>query len=180
MSERLIGRSISPSEVSKASKELGQAVEQWRERDRSKESIKYIFVDCVLFPMRIDGSIEKVPVLVAIGVTEGGHRTFLGLQAGDKGSASSWREFFKDLKRRALDVNTVTLGIMGGLPGLEKLFRKEFPNAKAQRCQLHLARNVLAKVARKLKKTIGDEIRSIFYASSKTKALEFLDQFKAK
>ena len=33
---------------------------------------------------------------------------------------------------------------------------------------------------RKLKKRIGDEIRSIFYASSKTKALEFFEQFKAK
>jgi len=180
MSERLIGRSVSPSEVSKASKALTEAVEEWRERDLSTESIKYIFVDGVQFSMRIEGSIEKVPVLVAIGVREGGHRTFLGLQAGDKESASNWREFFKDLKRRGLDGNTVTLGIMDGLPGLERVFKEEFPGAKAQRCQVHVARNVLAKVPRKLKKAIGDEIRSIFYASSKTKALEFFDQFKSK
>jgi len=180
MSERLIGRSVSPSEVSKASKALTEAVEEWRERDLSTESIKYIFVDGVQFSMRIEGSIEKVPVLVAIGVREGGHRTFLGLQAGDKESASNWREFFKDLKRRGLGGNTVTLGIMDGLPGLERVFKEEFPGAKAQRCQVHVARNVLAKVPRKLKKAIGDEIRSIFYASSKTKALEFFDQFKSK
>lgn len=39
--------------------------------------------------MRIDGSIEKVPVLVAIGVTQKGKKLVLGLQAGDKESASS-------------------------------------------------------------------------------------------
>ncbi len=180
MSERLIGRKISSSEVSKASKELTRSVEQWRERDLSGESIKYIFVDGTLFPMRIDGSIEKVPVLVAIGVTEQGHRTVLGLQAGDKESAPNWRELFKDLKRRGLNGNDVIVGIMDGLPGLEKVFREEFPNAKVQRCQIHVARNVLAKVPRKLKKIIADEIRSIFYASSREKALRFFDQFKAR
>jgi len=180
MSERLIGRRISAMEVSEASKELTRAVEAWRERDLSDETYKYIFVDGTLFSMRINGAIEKVPVLVAIGVTEAGHRTVLGLQSGDKESASSWREYFKDLKRRGLSATGVTLGIMDGLPGLEKVFKEEFPKAKTQRCQLHVARNVLAKVPRKLKKKIGDEIRSIFYASTKKKALEFFYRFKTK
>ena len=178
MSERLIGRRISAGEVSKVSKELTESVERWRERDLSGDSFKYIFVDGTLFSMRIDGSVEKVPVLVAIGVTEQGHRTVLGLQAGDKESASSWREFFKDLKRRGLAGSAVVLGVMDGLPGLEHVFREEFAHATIQRCQLHVARNVLAKVPRKLKKTIGDEIRSIFYASSRTNALGFFEQFK--
>ena len=180
MSERLIGRRISASEVSRAGKELTEAVERWRERDLSGESFKYLFVDGVFFSMRIDGSIEKVPVLVAIGVTESGHRVVLGLQAGDKESASNWRELFKDLKRRGLNGSAVTLGVMDGLPGLERIFKEEFPKAKVQRCQIHVARNVLAKVPRKLKKVIGDEIRSIFYASSKQKAMEFFEQFKAR
>lgn len=180
MSERLMGRKISASEVSRASKELTRAVEAWRERDLSGEPIKTMFVDGVNFSMRIDGSIEKVPVLVAIGVTEKGHRTVLGIQAGDKESASCWREFFRDLKRRGLDGSTVVLGVMDGLPGLERVFKEEFPHAKVQRCQIHVARNVLAKVPRKLKKRVGDDLRSIFYASSKGKALEFFDQFKTR
>jgi putative transposase len=130
--------------------------------------------------MRIDGSVEKVPVLVAIGVTEQGHRTVLGLQAGDKESAPNWREMFRDLKRRGLNGQDVVLGIMDGLPGLEKVFNEEFPNARVQRCQIHVARNVLAKVPRKLKKIVADEVRSIFYASSRKKALKFFDQFKAR
>jgi putative transposase len=67
---------------------------------------------------------------------------------------------------------------MDGLPGLEKVFEEEFPKGKVQRCQIHVARNVLAKVPRKLKEAVADDLRSVFYASSKSKALEFSAQFK--
>jgi putative transposase len=178
MSKRLLGRRISPAEVSNANKELLDAVERWRMRDLSQEAVKYMFVDGVNFNMRLAGSIELVPVLVAIGVVETGHRLVLGLQAGDKESAGSWREFFKDLKSRGLQGHNVVLGIMDGLPGLEKVFKEEFANAKIQRCQVHVAKNVLAKVPRKLKQAVADDMRSIFYASSKDKALELFVQFK--
>jgi len=180
MSKRLIGRKISPSEVSNANKELIDAVENWRTRDLSGDPIKYLFLDGVNFDMRIDGSIEKVPVLVAIGVTETGHKRVLGFQAGDKESAPTWREFFKDLKKRGLDGSKMVLGVMDGLPGLEKVFKEEFPKAKVQRCQVHVVRNVLAKVPKKLKKAVADDIRSIFYASSKQKAMGFFDTFREK
>lgn len=180
MSTRLIGRNLSPSEVSEANKELIEAVENWRTRDLSELPIKYMFLDGVCFDMRIDGSIETVPVLVAIGVTESGHKVVLGFQSGDKESASNWREFFKDLKMRGLDPLKVKLGIMDGLPGLKRVFKEEFPKAKAQRCQVHVARNVLAKVPQKLKKAVADDLHSIFYASSKDKALEFFREFKRK
>jgi len=180
MSKRLIGRKISPSEISNANKELIDAVENWRTRDLSKEPIKYVFLDGVNFDMRIDGSIEKVPVLVAIGVTETGHKRVLGFQAGDKESAPTWREFFKDLKKRGLDGSKMVLGVMDGLPGLEKVFKEEFLKAKVQRCQVHVVRNVLAKVPKKLKKAVADDIRSIFYASSKQKAMGFFDIFREK
>jgi len=180
MSERLIGRKLSPTEISSANKELIDAVEKWRNRDLSHEPIKYIFVDGVNFDMRMGDSIEKIAVLVAIGVTESGRRLVLGLQAGDKESASSWREFFKDLKTRRLDSGKVSLGIMDGLPGLEKVFKEEFPKAKVQRCQVHVARNVLAKVPQKFKQEVADDMRSIFYASSREKATEFFSQFKTR
>jgi putative transposase len=179
ISEKLIGRKICPAEVSKASKQLAKAVETWRQRDLSVEPVKYLYVDGTLFSMRIDGSVEKVPVLVVIGVTEVGHRTVLGLQSGDKESATSWREMFKDLKSRGLDASCIQLGIMDGLPGLERVFKEEFTKAKVQRCQVHVARNISAKVPQKLKKDVADQVRSIFYASTKAKAIDFFESFKA-
>jgi putative transposase len=177
ISKRLIGRKISAGEVSNVNKELMEAAEKWRTRDLSEDSIKYMFIDGVCFDMRIGKSIESVPVLVAIGIKKTGQKLVLGLQAGDKESASSWREFFKDLKNRGLSFQDITLGIMDGLPGLERIFKEEFTNAKVQRCQVHVARNVLAKVPKKFKKAVADDLRSIFYASTKKKAKGFFDKF---
>lgn len=103
---------------------------------------------------------------------------YLSFQAEDKESAPTWREFFKDLKQRGLDGSKMVLGGMDGLPGLEKVFKEEFATAKVQKCQVHVARNVLAKVPKKLKKTVADDMRFIFYASSKEKAIEFFDIFR--
>jgi len=180
ISKKLIGRKISPQEVSNTGKGLIEAVESWRNRDLSQEKIKYLFLDGVNFRMRIGKSIELVPVLVAVGVTHTGHKLVLSLQAGDKESATTWREFFKDLKGRGLKGENITLGIMDGLPGLEKVFKNEFIKAKVQRCQVHVARNVLAKVPKKLKQAVADHVRSIFYASSKGKAMDFFADFKNK
>jgi putative transposase len=180
LSKRLIGRSISPTEISNANKELAESVERWRTRDLSHERIKYMYVDGVIFRMRVGGAVEKVPVLVAIGVTEEGTKLVLGLQSGDKESAAAWREFFRDLKSRGLDGPSVKLGIMDGLSGLEKVFQEEFAHAKVQRCQVHVARNVIAKVPQAKKREVADDMRSIFYASSRPKAEAFYRQFREK
>ena len=178
LSHHLLGRTISHTEISQANTELSESVERWRQRDLSREGVKYLFVDGVHFFMRMDGNVENIPVLVAVGVTKQGAKLILGLQMGDKESASSWRELFKDLKRRGLEGSKIPLGIMDALPGLEKIFKEEFPNAQVQMCQVHVARNVLAKVPQKLKETVGDGLRSIFNASSEEKAGRFFGEFK--
>jgi putative transposase len=177
ISHRLIGRKISSGEVSRCSQELVTGIENWRNRNLSLLRFKYLFCDGVYFEMRVARSIEKVSVLVVIGVTESGQKQVIGIQSGDKESAANWRETFKDLKQRGLDSQTVTLGVMDGLAGLEKVFREEFSQSKVQRCQVHVARNVLAKVPQKLKQEVADDMRSIFYASSREKAMEFSNQF---
>ncbi len=56
---------------------------------------------------------------------------------------------------------------MDGLPGLEEVFRQEFKNAEIQRCQVHVTMNVLAKVPRRVKPAVANDLHAIFYASSK-------------
>ncbi len=56
-----------------------------------------------------------------------------------------------------MDQERVRLGVMDGLPGLERVFKEEFPKARIQRSQVQVARNVLAKVP-----LVADELRSIF------------------
>jgi putative transposase len=65
ISERLIGRRISLTEISRASGDLNDAVKAWRRRDLSQEQVRYLFIDGVNFHMRVERSIEIIPVLVA-------------------------------------------------------------------------------------------------------------------
>lgn len=180
ISKRLLGRSFSHNEVSLANQELTGAVEAWRTRDLSDLTLKYLYLDGVNFEMRVAGKVSKVPVLVSIGVDLKGIKHVVGIQAGDKESAGNWREFFKDLKKRGLKGETVQLGIMDGLPGLEKVFKEEFQNSKVQGCQVHVARNIMAKVPAKQKQKVADDVRSIFYASSYEKAKEHWNLFKTR
>lgn len=177
ISERLLGTKISAGKVSECSSRLIESVEKWRSRPLT-EKFKYLYLDGTNFSMRIDKKIVKVCVLVVIGVDENGVKQVLALQAGDKESAGTWRQLFKDLKARGLDRHAVKLGIMDGLPGLEKVFMEEFSEAKVQRCQVHVARNVLCKVPQNMKQKVADELRSVFYAESKKKALSFFENFK--
>lgn len=180
LSEKLIGCKISKSQVSESNKILFDAVSKWRNRDLSQYAIHYMYIDGVNFDVRVGNTVEKIPVLVAIGVSDAGYKTVLGFQSGDKESATSWREFFRDLKNRGLQSHLVQLGIMDGLSGLESVFKEEFTNAEIQRCQVHIARNVIAKVPVKFKKDVSDSLRDIFYVSTKEKAIKFFEAFKEK
>lgn len=177
VSQSLLGRKISASEVSNVNKELLNGIDAWRSRSLKDLKIKYLIIDGVFFPMRVDRKVVQTPFLIVIGVTTDNQRVFLTIQGGDKDCASTWREIFKDMKLRGLDSSTVELGIMDGLSGLEKVFKEEFQNAKTQRCQVHVSRNVLCKVSKTHKKEVSDNLRDIFYAKDKKTALIRYDCF---
>lgn len=177
ISKQILGRKISHGEVSQINKELMSGIDAWRTRDLSDEKIKYMYIDGVNFHMRTGHSVEIVPMLVVVGVKEDNRKIFLAIQRGDKEKASTWREVFKDLKKRGLDKDAILLGVMDGLQGLMTVFKEEFPQARIQRCQLHVTRNILCKVTKKAKTEVNDSLRDIFYASSRTKAKESFKQF---
>jgi putative transposase len=180
MSERLFGRKLSSGEVSQANKKLLEPVEAWRHRSLADEKYLYLFLDGTNFSMRRGNEVVKQCVLVVIGVTKDRQRRVLALQAGDRESATAWKAVFQDLVRRSLDPSTVQLGIMDGLPGLEKAFGETFRRAKIQRCQFHKAGNVLAKVRKKDRQAVKKDLHQVFYAGSRLGAKRALEQLAAK
>lgn len=180
MSERLFGRRLSSGEVSKANQQLLEPVERWRNRSLAGEKFLYLFLDGTNFAMRRGHEVGKQCVLVVIGVNEHRQRQVLALQAGDKESKTAWRAVFADLVRRGLDPSTIQLGIMDGLPGLEDAFLSTFRRGKVQRCQVHKAQNVLAKVRKKDRKTVAQDLRRVFYAGNALAAKQALEAFVAK
>jgi len=69
---------------------------------------------------------------------------------------------------------------MDGLPGLENAFLSTFRRAKVQRCQVHKAKNVLAKIRKKDRKVVADDMRRVFYAGDALSAKHALERFRDK
>jgi len=141
--------------------------------------IDYMLMDGVFFKFRVkkvvDGSvrqeIKRIPILVVIGVTAAKQRFFLTIQRGNKDSAATWRQIFRDLNGRSLNASEVKLGIMDGLQGLEKVIREEFQNAKIQRCI------VITKAPKTMRQVVTDSLRDIFYAIDRKTVTERYDDF---
>jgi putative transposase len=180
MSERLYGRKLASGEVSQANKKLLEPVEAWRHRSLADEEYVYLFLDGTNFSMRRGHEVVKQCGLVVIGVTKDRQRRVLAIQAGDRESSRAWLAVFQDLVRRGLDPSRVQLGILDGLPGLEKAFGETFRRAQVQRCQFHKAGNVLAQVRKKDRKAVKADLHQVFYAGSRLGAKRALEQLAAK
>lgn len=63
---------------------------------------------------------------MAIGVTQTGLKLVLGFQVSDKESAPTWREFFKDLKKRGLDGSKMEERISLRTTNIIERLNKEF------------------------------------------------------
>jgi putative transposase len=176
ITQEIMGKGYSAGTISKINKQLTQEMRAWLERP-IEDKIVYIFLDGLNLPVK-RFTVSKESLLVAIGITADGYRQILGVQLGDRESASSWREFFKDLKRRGLKGEILRLGVMDGLPGLEQAFTEAFPKAKVQRCVVHKLRNIAAKLPRKIQEDCLDHAKRIFYANSLEEAKERFSAWK--
>jgi putative transposase len=176
ITQELMGKGYSAGTISRINKQLTQEMRAWLEQP-IEDNIVYIFLDGLNLPVK-RFTVSKESLLVAIGITADGYRQILGVQLGNRESASSWREFFKDLKRRGLKGENLLLGAMDGLSGLENAFTEAFPKAKVQRCVVHKLRNIAAKLPRKIQKNCLDHAKRIFYADSLEEAKERFSAWK--
>ncbi len=176
ITKELLGKGYSAGTISRINKQLTQEMRAWLEQP-IEDNIIYIFLDGLNLPVK-RFTVSKESLLVATGITIDGYRKILGVQLGDRESSASWREFFKDLKRRGFKGEHLIMGIMDGLPGLESAFTEAFPKAKVQRCVVHKLRNIASKLSRKIQKDCLAHAKRIFYAGSHEEAEERFHAWK--
>lgn len=165
ISKRLLGVEVSKTTVSESLVLLQGEAQKWLTRPL-EERYWALYIDGTNFKVQRRGSTEREPSLCVLGVDESNRRSVLAIEPGTRDNVESWRAVFRELKARGLDASAVRIGIMDGLPGLEKLFREEFPSAVTARCWLHAMRNALAKAPARLReafKALGDKV---MYAES--------------
>jgi putative transposase len=149
---------ISKSTVSSVCGQIKEEYAAWARRRLDDITLDYLYLDASFFRMHPGSPAE--PVLAAWGITTGGKPAFIGLAPGSGESADAWHDFLADLKERGLA--SPLLVISDGAPGLIAAIEQAFPKALRQRCLIHRARNVLAKVPAGMQAEVKDAYWAIF------------------
>ena len=135
--------SVSRSTVSRICETIKVEFEAWRQGDLSGIELDYLFVDASHFRMHAGARSE--PVLVAYGITTEGQPVFLHLDGASAESTDACVDFLRAMVARGLKPPVLLLS--DGAPGLCAALDQVFPSSSRQRCLVHKARNVLAKVS---------------------------------
>ena len=130
----------------------------WAARRLDEMQLDYLFLDASFFRMHPGSPAE--PVLAAWGITTDGKPAFIGLGPGTGESFDAWKDFLADLAGRGLA--SPLLIISDGAPGLIGAIEQVYPQALRQRCLIHRARNVLAKVPAGMQAEIKDAYWELF------------------
>jgi putative transposase len=133
---------LSRSTVSRICEAISGEFTTWSTRDLSGIDLDYLYLDGTCF--RYHPGARAEPILVAYGITATGAPVFLGLAPAGSEGHDPWVDFLADLTSRGL--RSPVLVVSDGAPGLISAVEQAFPAALRQRCLVHRARNLLAKV----------------------------------
>ena len=133
---------LSKSTASRICEELRERYEAFKRRDLYDVRLVALFLDATFIAVRHDG--PKEGVLVAWGFTEQGERVLLSVTLGMRESYEDWQALGRDLIARGL--GAPMLIVADGAPGLIKAIEQCWPASDRQRCCVHRARNLYAKL----------------------------------
>jgi putative transposase len=151
---------ISKSEVSRICAELDKELVAFRERALDHVEFPYVFLDATYLKGRVDHQVVSRAVVVATGVTMGGHREVLGCAVGDSEDGAFWTSFLRSLRARGL--GGVRLVVSDQHLGLKAAVEAVMVGSAWQRCRVHFMRNVLARVKRGTTHMVIAAIQTIF------------------
>lgn len=177
ISRRVLGVSVSPDTVTRSLDAVEAQALKWLSRPLMKEYWA-LFVDGTNFKIQRHGSTEKEPTLVVLGLDQSNRLSILAIEPGQKDSSDCWQVLFDDLKKRGLNANAVRIGIMDGLPGLEKVFAESFSKSVTARCWVHAMRNTMAKTPSRFSDAFKKMADAIMYADSENAARMAFDRLK--
>ena len=133
---------VAKSTAQRICTELRERFEQFKRRDLYDIRLVALFLDATFLAVRPEG--PKEGVLIAWGFTDEGERVLLAVMLGMRESYEDWQALGRDLIARGL--GAPMLIVADGAPGLVKAIEQCWPASDRQRCCVHRARNLYAKV----------------------------------
>jgi len=168
---------LSPGVIARLKGEWEYDYRRWQKRDLSARRYVYVWADGVYLQARMEPQAECI--LVIIGATPEGKKELLGLAAGMRESAQSWKALLVDLKARGLSIPP-EVAVGDGALGFWKALDEAFPSTRHQRCWVHKTLNVLDKLPKSLQSAAHKDLREIWLSESRAAAQTAIDIFAEK
>ncbi len=149
---------VSKSTVSRICTQIKTQFEAFSRRRLDDVELDYLFLDGSHFKYHVGAAAE--PVLAAWGIDTDGKPVFVGLEAASSESGDAWAGFLSGLTERGL--RCPLLVISDGASGLIGAVETTLSAALRQRCLIHRARNILAKVPKNGQAEVKADYWAIF------------------
>jgi putative transposase len=169
ITEALWGTKVSPSTISNLNQEIYEKIDAWRNKPLTEE-FPYVYLDGTILKRSWAGEVRNVSILVAIGVSESGYRSVLGIVEGEKEDKAGWSNFLTHLKARGLKDSQ--LFVTDKCIGLVESIEEYFPKARWQRCVVHYYRNVFSVVPRGKVREVAAMLKAIHAQEDREAAIE--------
>ncbi len=99
---------LSASTIQRLTREWGEQLAAFQQRDLSQVDYVYLWADGVHFNIRLEH--ERLRCLVLIGVRADGRKELVAVGDGYRESTESWSELLRDLKRRGMRSPVLAIG----------------------------------------------------------------------
>lgn len=172
----LYGVNIGKDEITRLISSVNEEVEKFRNR-KLKPLYIFTYADCLYVPIKDDTlTSQKKAIYVIIGIDENGYKDILGMWIDKSESASFWTNVFEDLKARG--VEDILYMSSDGIAGFKGSLETVFPKTHAQRCIVHLTRNLTQICPKKEIKEVIKMWKRIYTSSNLEEALAILEDFR--
>ena len=174
--EKMYGQHYSPQTVSNISKAVQSQVDEFHSRP-VEENYAVIYCDATYVSLRRD-SVSKEAIHVIMGITTDGRKEILDYAIYPSESAAHYEELLASLKERGL--KNVLLIVTDGLSGMRDVAKRQFPQAKYQKCWVHIARTVASIVRKAKRKEALGSLKAVYQQDDAESASRELDSFVSK
>jgi len=173
----IYGVEVSPTLVSQVTEAICADVQVWQNRPL-EDVYPIVYFDALWGKVRDNGTVSKVAIYLALGITMAGQKEVLGMWSANTEGAKFWLHVLTELKNRG--VRDIFIGCVDGIKGFPEAMETVFPATQVQLCLVHMMRHSLSYVGWKERKAVAADLKAIYRAATVAEAEQSLEVFAQK
>ena len=173
----MTGEAVSAQTVSKLTRDLDEAVQQFHEAPLTDEWA-YLFLDGVNLKVRRESGRKCVQMLVAYGVRRDGTRQLLSFMRSQGESQQAWEGLSMISISAGSEASSLQLIITDGCPGLAAAIQTVYPRVLHQRCWVHKMRNIREKGRKRDREELKKMAQAIYQAEDRKAGASCVSPFQ--